>query len=124
MGHRVLIVEADALQRDLMQMALQRGGFEVISTAQSEKVRELILKYRPKLMILDMFMPRINGLDLIKLLRAEGLIAGMTIIALSSMAFREIVHQAAVLGVSEFIIKPFDMDMLLDRVNQVLGKTD
>ncbi|MAT42953.1 MAG: hypothetical protein CL609_11465 [Anaerolineaceae bacterium] len=124
MGHRILIVEADALQRDLMQLALQRGGFEVVSTAQSEKVRELILKHRPKLMILDMFMPRINGLDLIKLLRAEGLIAGMTIIALSSMAFREIVHQAAVLGVSEFIIKPFDMDMLLDRVNQVLGKTD
>ena len=124
MGHRILIVEADALQRDLMQLALQRGGFEVICTAQSEKVRELILKHRPKLMILDMFMPRINGLDLIKLLRAEGLVAGMTVIALSSMAFREIVHQAAVLGVSEFIIKPFDMDMLLDRVNQVLEKTE
>ncbi len=124
MGHRILIVEADALQRDLMQMALQRGGFEVITTTQSEKARELILKHRPKLMILDMFMPRINGLDLIKLLRAEGLVAGMTVIALSSMAFREIVHQAAVLGVSEFIIKPFDMDMLLDRVNQVLEKTE
>ena len=124
MGHKVLIVEADALQRDLMQLALQRGGFEVISTAQPEKVRELILRHRPKLMILDMFMPRINGLDLIKSLRAEGLAVGMTVIALSSMAFREIVHQAAVLGVSEFIIKPFDMELLLDRVNQVLEKTE
>ncbi len=124
MGQRILIVEADALQRDLMQLALQRGGFEVICTAQSEKARDMILKHRPNLMILDMFMPRINGLDLIRLLRNEGLMAGMNVIALSSMAFREIVHQAAVLGVSEFIIKPFDMELLIARVHQVLERTD
>lgn len=122
MSNRVLIVEADAMERDLMQLALQRGGFEVISTAQSEKVPDLIVRHRPKLMLLDMFMPRLNGLDLIKLLKRDGLVTGMTIIALSSLAFREIVHQAAVLGVSDFLIKPFDMDMLLERVNMVLEK--
>jgi DNA-binding response OmpR family regulator len=123
MGHKILLVEADALQRDLMELALQRGGFEVISTPHAGKVQELIRQHRPNLMILDMFMPRINGLDLIKALRAEGLMTGMTVMALSSMAFREIVHQAAVLGVSDFLIKPFDMELLLGRVNQVLKKT-
>lgn len=122
MGYRVLIVESEAMQRDLMQLALQRGGYEVVATNQSTKVRDLVIRHRPDLMILDMFMPKLNGLDLLKLLRSEGLIAGMAIIGISSLAFREIVHQAAVLGVSDFIIKPFDMEMLLERVNQVLEK--
>lgn len=122
MGKRILVVEADALQRDLMQLALQRGGYEVVCTAQPERVRDLVIRHRPQLMILDMFMPKMNGLEIIKLLRNEGLLSGMAIIALSSLAFREIVHQAAVLGVSDFLIKPFNMDVLLARVNQVLEK--
>ncbi len=122
MGKRILVIEADAMQRDLMQLALQRGGFEVVCTAHPERVRDLVLRHQPQMLILDMFMPKMNGLEIIKLLQHEGLLSGMVIIALSSLAFREIVHQAAVLGVSDFLIKPFSMDILLARVNQVFEK--
>ena len=124
MNRKVLVIEAEALQRDLMHLGLQRSGFEVVSVADTDNIQNLLVKHRPSVLVLDMFLPKINGLDLLKKLRADGLLVGVKVVAISSMAFKEVVQQAGRLGVEDFIIKPFDIDDLSRRLNQLLEEDE
>lgn len=119
-GPEILIIEPDVLQRDLMQLALQRKGYEVICGDVSD-IRHLLKTHRPLVLALDIFLPRMNGLEVIKQLRAESLLIGVKVLAISSMAFKEIVQQAAQLGVDDFLMKPFDVDEMINHFQRILN---
>ncbi|PKO15772.1 MAG: hypothetical protein CVU39_09620 [Chloroflexi bacterium HGW-Chloroflexi-10] len=119
-GPKILIIEPDVLQRDLMQLALQRKGYEVICGDVSD-IRHLLKTHRPLVLALDIFLPRMNGLEVIKQLRAESLLIGVKVLAISSMAFKEIVQQAAQLGVDDFLMKPFDVDEMINHFQRILN---
>jgi chemosensory pili system protein ChpA (sensor histidine kinase/response regulator) len=119
-GPKILIIEPDVLQRDLMQLALQRKGYEVICGDVSD-IRHLLKTHRPLVLALDIFLPRMNGLEVIKQLRAESQLIGVKVLAISSMAFKEIVQQAAQLGVDDFLIKPFDVEEMINHFQRILN---
>lgn len=119
---KVLIIESEPLQRDLMQLGLKRNGFDVFLVDDASKMPESIMKIRPDIILLDMFLPRMNGLELMKKLRADGLLVGIKVVAISSMAFKEVVQQAGKLGVEDFLVKPFDIDLLAERLYKLLEK--
>jgi adenylate cyclase len=116
----VLIVESDSVQRDLIQLCLQRIGCEVISTRIHSQITSLVAKKHPSLLIMDTFLPGSSGLEVIKELNQKKLLKHSLVILISAYGFSEIIQKAKDEGVQEFLIKPVDLDDLSARVKIML----
>jgi CheY-like chemotaxis protein len=116
----VLLVESDSIQRDLIQLCLQRIGCEVVSTRNPEQISSIITKKHPSLLILDTFLPGSSGLEVIKDLNHKKLLKHTMVLLISAYGFSEIIQQAKDEGVQEFLIKPLDLEDLSTRVKFML----
>lgn len=124
---RLLVVVGDAVLRDLIRLAFSRStygqkGYEVLSAVTLEDVLKIMVEKKPHGLIVDMLLPQMNGLELIKEMRSNDLIKDVPVIMLSSIAYREIVEQALQAGAADFLIKPFDVDELIMRVQFALKR--
>ena len=117
---RVLMVEADAIQRDLIALALSRLNVSVFTTGSAQQVEAHLLAHRPDLMLLDVYLPQTNGLELLRQLKSKGLLGKTAVIVLSSLGFQEVVEQAVQAGALYFMVKPVDTDLLVKRVREIL----
>jgi two-component system, sensor histidine kinase len=116
----VLIVEADPVQRDLMQISLKRMGCDVICTREPQQVSILVAKQHPSLIILDTFLPGSSGMEIIKELSQKKLIRHSHVLVISSYGFPEIIQQVKDHGINEFLMKPLDIDDFGKRVKTLL----
>ncbi|MBA3075150.1 MAG: response regulator [Anaerolineae bacterium] len=116
----VLIVESDTVQRDLIQLCLQRIGCQVISTRNYEVISTIIAKDHPSLIILDTFLPGSSGLEVIKELNQKKLLKNTKVLLISSFGFSDIIQQAKDSGVQEFMIKPINIEEFSTRVTTML----
>jgi DNA-binding response OmpR family regulator len=114
----VLLLESDRSTADLIQLALNGAGFEVIHTNRSEKVFLLIDKHQPALMLLDLFLPGINGLDLLNDLKKSRKLEDLAVIVISAYGFMEVLQQAILMGAKDFIVKPFNTDLLIEKAQR------
>ena len=124
MGSRVvpvLVMETDPLSRDLIALALHRGGYSPIICQQPEELRAYLEKDPPRAVVMDTFQRGVNGLDLLAELREDNLLKDVPVVLVSSLAFSEIVVRAASLGAAAFLAKPLDTDLLLEQMKKVLG---
>ncbi len=117
----VLVVEADPVERDLIRLAMTRLRLATTWVATGEDALAAIRAQIPALVLLDLFLPRQNGLDLLVQLRAAGVLALLPVIAISSLGFPEIVQQAVEAGARDFLVKPMDTDILIDKVAKILA---
>ena len=112
----ILVLEPNVLQRDLIKIALTRNSMTPIICREADHLRRQLLEHRPDVLLIDTYLPGQNGLDLISQLTLEGLLERTRIFFLSSMGYPEIVHKAAKLGASGFLVKPLDPDLLVTRI--------
>jgi DNA-binding response OmpR family regulator len=112
----ILILEPNPLQCDLIQMALRRSGMKPIVCAQPAGLRQHLVQYMPDLLLIDIYLPGQNGLDLISKLNSEVLLKRTKVFFLSSLGFPEVVQKAAQIGASGFLVKPLDPDLLVTRI--------
>jgi DNA-binding response OmpR family regulator len=117
----VLIVEADPVQKDIMRLALTRLQWQVTWTADAAEARSLVAEKAPDLLILDTFLPGINGLDLFRQMKADHLLDTTEVVVISAFGFQEIVKQAIQLGARDFLVKPIDVDQFLARLGLIPG---
>lgn len=116
-----LIIETDALQRDLMRLTLENLGCEVFSTTDGGEARRLLRQRRPELLIIDTFVPNVNGFDLLKSYQTAHLLDATRVIMVSALGFEEVVRQALQLGVAAYLVKPLDMELFTARARALLG---
>jgi len=117
----VILAERDALVRDLLATALKRLNLKVVTAAEGDEALTLCYQQPPDLLITDIWLPRLNGLDLIRRLKQEDRLTHTQVIIITSLGFPEVVAEAAALGVQDFLIKPVDTEELLARVQRRLG---
>ena len=117
-----LIVDDQASMRALIRNSLQALGFrEFRDAADGEAgLREMII--RPAhLIISDFNMPKLDGLGLLRAVRAHPPSAGAAFIMLTGRADRELVQRAVQFGVNNYLVKPFTTAQLKDKVEGVFG---
>ncbi|GIV64381.1 MAG: response regulator [Chloroflexota bacterium] len=119
---RIVLLIPDALQRDLAGLALQRGGFEVVTAREAGDLPELLVRHQPCALLLDLFLPGANGLDVLEQLQAEQVLGETVVFVVSRLAFPEVVLRARELGVADFFVKPLDADALTARIERALQK--
>jgi DNA-binding response OmpR family regulator len=115
----LLIVEDDQLIVTVLQRRLTKEGFEIIEANNGLEAKELIEKKVPDLVISDLMMPYLSGLELIELIRNQ-LNLTTPIIVLSAAGQEDTVLQAFQMGANDFVSKPFSINELIMRIKKLL----
>src|SRR5450631_4848784 len=119
-GARILVVDDEIEIMRALQRSLSAHGYEVFTASNGEDALEAITQHRPDLMLLDLGLPGMSGLEVCKQVRAQ---SNLPIIVLSVKdAERDKVH-ALDLGADDYVSKPFGINEVLARVRVALRHT-
>ncbi|MES2793085.1 MAG: HD domain-containing phosphohydrolase [Planctomycetota bacterium] len=118
---RILIVDDESLNIDVVQGYLELDGyFNVQSTTHAIEALSLVSEFRPDLVLLDIRMPGISGLDILKALRADFEFSTIPIVILTANSSGETKLEALEFGATDFLAKPVHRGELLARIRNVL----
>jgi len=120
---KILIVDDEPDIRELLQYSLGREGYEVATTADGQGAIAAARRVVPDLVLLDLMLPGMDGLEVCRRLRAETSTAGAAIIMVSAKGEESDVVLGLGLGADDYIAKPFKPNELLARVRAVLRRT-
>lgn len=120
MGKKILLVDDAAFMRKMIKDALSKAGYSDIHEAVDgadavEKFSEL----KPDLVIMDITMPNMDGLEALKAIRGKD--GGANVVMCSAMGQESMVMDAVRSGAKDFIVKPFKPDRVLKTVTTILG---
>ncbi len=119
-GASVLLIDDDSTSREALTELLEEEGFEVLSAAGGEEGLEAARRHRPDLLLLDMMMPGIDGVEVIRRIRSEPGLQRLRIIALTGDVTRARLQNVFEAGADRFVAKPFRIPELLDSVRMIL----
>ena len=120
-GPTVLVVDDDPVIVKLLQVNFEMEGYRVITAGDGEEGLERARAEMPDVMLLDVMMPKMNGLQVAGLLKGDSKTSGIPIVLLSAKAQAADV-QAGRDVADEYITKPFDPLELLDRVSKLIAE--
>ncbi|SRR5690554_4255550 len=120
---RVLVVEDDAAVREMLAMALQRGGFDVVLAEDAREARAHILEQVPELILLDWMLPGMSGVEFARSLRQDALMNDIPIIMLTARGEEEDRVRGLEVGADDYVTKPFSPRELIARIKAVLRRT-
>jgi CheY-like chemotaxis protein len=114
----ILVVEDDLLTRKLLTKILQRATHEVIQAENGPLALQAIDKTKVDLIIVDIMMPEMTGLDLLRRLKEDPRTAKTPVIMCTTVSNRDTVLEAISLGISGYVLKPVSANELLKKVNE------
>ena len=118
MNETVLVVDDEERIRSSLRGILSDEGFRVVDTADAPGVMDLIHRESPALVLLDVWMPDIDGIELLRRIKAEQ--PGVPVIMISGHANIQSAVAATKLGAADFIQKPFSVSGLLASISRAL----
>ncbi|MGI9079705.1 MAG: response regulator transcription factor [Acidimicrobiales bacterium] len=119
---RVLVIDDDPVILELLRINFEIEGFEVISACDGQEGLRRAGVDHPDVILSDIMMPRLDGLQLLARLRGDPATAEVPVVLLSAKAQRAEVDRGMALGADDYVTKPFDPLELLDRVNAAMDK--
>jgi type IV pilus assembly protein PilB len=119
---RVLVTDDDAITRMLVKLLLERDHFDVLEATNGRDAVEIATRERPDLLIMDLNMPETDGYEAISRLRRDLSMAALPIVVLTSEDGPGIENRVLQLGADDYMLKPFDPDVLLSRVHAVFRR--
>jgi signal transduction histidine kinase/ActR/RegA family two-component response regulator len=121
-GETILVVDDDEAFLKMMEMILPKEGYNVRYTSDSTKAIHYAKKYHVDLLMLDLMMPEIDGYEICRRVRKDNEIREIPIVAVSAAGGKEVARRVFEAGADEHIVKPFDQQDLLYRINYLLEK--
>ena len=116
---RILIVEDEEMIRELMHITVTQGGHEVTTAANGEIALDLLKRTRFNLVLMDIQMPRMSGLDVLKTMGRMGR-AMPPVLMVTANRSLEAINEAMQLGCTGYVAKPFQPAELRARVAKAL----
>ncbi|NTW15293.1 MAG: response regulator [Candidatus Moranbacteria bacterium] len=122
-GKRILLVEDDFFVRDIYQRKLREQGFEVDTAADGSEGLQRLRATIPDLLLLDIFMPYVDGRDVLREMKADERLKNVPVILLTNFSASEGVRDGFDLGAEEYLIKShFTPSNVLHKIESVLEK--
>ena len=120
---RILIIEDDATIRAILEMALLGAGYaDVASSARGDEGLDLARRTKPDLVLLDLMLPGLDGFTVATRIRETPALAATRIVMLTARTANEDIVRGLGCGADDYVVKPFDRQVLLARVRAVLRR--
>lgn len=117
----ILIVDDSATNVFLIESVLTEYGFKTISASNAKEAYKAIDKKKPDLILLDILMPQISGVEFIKTIKQNPKFLAIPIIAVSAITDEDSITEIISLGADIFINKPIIISDLIDKINSILS---
>ncbi|HWH34322.1 MAG TPA: response regulator [Acidimicrobiales bacterium] len=118
---RVLVVDDDPVILRLLEVNFEMEGYAVQTAADGASGLRAAQESRPDVIVSDVMMPQMNGLELVAALDADDATGAIPVILLSARAQELDVRDGLAAGADDYVTKPFDPLELIDRVKQLLA---
>ena len=122
MSKCILVADDDDDIRRLVAFTLRRRGYNVLEANAGDTALELVRAERPDLVVLDVGMPGLNGLEVAAAMQSDALCAAIPIIILSAKGQAAEIEQGLSVGAKEYLVKPFAPKELAATVVEVLAR--
>ena len=121
MGSKILVVEDDQTLLDVLKYNLTKEGYEVVTAIDGVQALEVARSKKPDLIVLDVMLPKLDGLEVCRIVRRE-----MTVPILMLTAKTEEIDKVVglELGADDYMTKPFSMRELLARIRAMIRRTE
>jgi CheY-like chemotaxis protein len=116
---RILLVEDSPLSRYAFGRLLRLYGFDVCEATDGREALDLVSNFHPRLVLTDLMMPVMDGLELIRRLRADPETAGLAVVAITADGTAEADRLARAAGALDVITKPIDLPGLIHRLRRL-----
>jgi DNA-binding response OmpR family regulator len=121
MAHRILIVDDEPSIVVPLEFLMKREGYEVAVAADGESALEAVAAGAPDLVILDVMLPRMNGFEVCRRLRADERLGALKILMLTAKGRDSEMEKGLGLGADAYVTKPFSTRDLVGRIRALLG---
>jgi two-component system, cell cycle response regulator DivK len=121
MSHRILVVEDNEMNMQLFEYLLEESGFEIVKATTGEEALRLAAQEKPDLILMDIHLPGMDGLSVVRELKAGGEMEGVPILALTAHAMRGDKDRFLQAGCDGYISKPIDVKTFIPSIRQFLA---
>jgi CheY-like chemotaxis protein len=111
-GEQILVVDDNPANLKLMEFLLDREGYEIRTAGNAEQALSVLQEFQPRLILMDLQLPGMSGLDLTRRLKAEPATHGVVILALTAFAMKGDEQRALDAGCDGYVVKPIDVETL------------
>ncbi len=118
---KVLLIEDNPLNMELAVDLLELGGYEVLTAITAEEGIELAQKEIPGLILMDISLPGMDGLEATRILKKDNKLKDVPIVAMSAHAMKGDKEKAMEAGCVSYITKPIDTKSLVEKVQEFMG---
>ncbi len=118
---KVLIVDDNRASRELVRAILKTVRCDIIEATHGQEALDLIQQQRPDLVLLDVDMPGLNGLAVVKKIREDASLADLPVVAVTAFAMEGDREKGMAAGFTEYLTKPVRAALLRQQVQQLLG---
>jgi two-component system OmpR family response regulator len=118
----VLIAEDEPSILESLEFILRRAGWSVSAVTDGDAALEGVRRLRPRMLLLDVMLPKRSGFDVLKLLRADVALQGMPVLILTAKGQQQDRRIATELGADAFVTKPYANADVVGAVRQLLGE--
>jgi DNA-binding response OmpR family regulator len=119
----VLVVDDDPVVRRMLQLSFESEGFNVLTAGDGFEGLERIRSDHPDVVVLDIMMPKLDGMKVMRELNEDDELRGTPVILLSAKATSLDIELGLKAGAADYVTKPCDPIDLIDRVRSLLAKT-
>lgn len=120
MTRQVLVVEDNELNLKLFCDLLSAHGFTVVGTRDGREVMDMVRAARPDLIIMDIQLPHISGLDVIRALKSDEVLKTIPILAVTAFSGKGDDHRIREEGANAYVSKPISVTRFMETVNQLV----
>lgn len=118
---KILIIDDDELIREVVKLALNNADFEAIALEAPSLAPTVVKQTKPDLILLDLYMPEVNGLDLMRKLQGDPATKKVPVIVFTGSNETVDVISAVQAGAYEYVAKPIDGEALIAKIRKVLN---
>jgi DNA-binding response OmpR family regulator len=119
MATRILITEDEPNIVESLTFILNRAGYDVSSVADGEAAMHRLRSNPPDIMVLDVMLPKLNGFEVLKLVKSDPLLKSLPVVILTAKGQTHDRQLAGEIGADAFVTKPFSNHDLIDQIKKL-----
>jgi len=120
---KILIVEDNEMNRDMLSRRLERKGFDVVMAVDGQAGVDMALSEKPDLILMDMSLPVMDGWEATRKIKADSETKNIPVIALTAHAMADDEQKALEAGCDDYDTKPVNFNHLLDKMAKFIGSS-